>query len=167
MYRFWNGPIVGLSVSHIWSSYATCLFMEFGSLTPGGTYADLKGNIRAFEPRGEWFISSMKSWPAWWLRQNGKVMASWRDSRPLRVHALRLLVGRRLDSVEIDPSSRSTRLGFSLGLRLETKTDIQRLRHEPHWLMRGPLQGSDDWPDIVLRPWRETPDSVEGKIRLQ
>src|SRR5580698_4391521 len=108
MYIFWNGPIVGLTVSHLWSSYATCLFIEFGSLTPGDTYTDLKGKIRRLEPRGEWSITSMNSWPAWWLRQDGKVIGSWEDYRPLRMRALRLLVGRRLDPLEIDQASKST-----------------------------------------------------------
>jgi hypothetical protein len=156
MHRFWQGPVVGLTVSHIWSSYATCLFIEFGSLTPGGTYSNLKGEIRQFEPKGEWSITSMNSWPAWWLRQNGKVIGSWEDHRLLRVRALRLLIGRRLDALTIDQHSKSTRLTFSLGLELETKMEIQRLRHEPHWLMRGPDQGNDGWPHIVLRPWRDT-----------
>jgi hypothetical protein len=52
MYRFWHGPVIGLAVSHVWSSFATCLFMEFGHLTPGGTYTNLKGDVRKFEPRG-------------------------------------------------------------------------------------------------------------------
>jgi hypothetical protein len=157
VYRFWHGPVVGLTVSHVWSSYAACLFLELGALTPGSTYTDLKGDVREFRPKGMWSITSMKSWPAWWLRQNGSLVASFESCGPLRIHALRLLIGRRLNSVEVDQQSKSTRLNFSLSLQLETKTDIQQLRHEPHRLMRGPEQGSGNWPHIALRPWSETP----------
>jgi hypothetical protein len=150
MYQFWHGPVVGLKVSHVWSSYATCLFLEFGVLTRGETYTSLRGNVREFEPSGVWSITSMNSWPAWWLRRNRQVIASCEEWKPLRSHALRLLIGRRLNSLEIDQASKSTRLRFSLGFELETKTDIQRLRHEPHWLMRGPGQGTDNWPHIEL-----------------
>jgi hypothetical protein len=144
-------------VSHIWLSYATCLFIEFGHLTPGGTYSNLQGNVRECQPKGEWSITSMHSWPAWKLRQNGRVIASWTQYGPPRLRALRLLIGRRLKSLEIDPASKSTRLAFSLGLELETKTDIHRLRREPHWLMRGPQHGSDNWPHIALGPWSQAP----------
>jgi hypothetical protein len=51
---------VGLTVGHIWSSYATCLFLQFGHLTPHGTYTDLRGNDREFQPKGVWSITSMK-----------------------------------------------------------------------------------------------------------
>jgi hypothetical protein len=158
VYRFWHGPVVGLTGTHVWSSYPTCLFLEFGFLTPGGTSTNLKGDVRELQPTGVWSITSMDNWPAWWLRQNGKVMASFHEEwRPLRVTALRLLVGRRLNSLAIDQTSKSTRLSFSLGLQLETKSDIPGLRHEPHWLMRGPEQGSAGWPHIALGPWSETP----------
>jgi hypothetical protein len=30
-YRFWRGPILGQSASHVWTSFAWCLFFEFGS----------------------------------------------------------------------------------------------------------------------------------------
>jgi hypothetical protein len=155
MYRFWHAPIVGLTVSHIWSSFATCLFMEFGHLTPGETYTDRSGEVRQRQPEGEWSITSMERWPAWWLRQNGRVIASFEECRPLRSHALRLLVGRRLNALEIDQASKSTRLTFSLGLQLETKTVIQRLHDKAHWMTRGPQQGIGGWSDVALRPWRE------------
>jgi hypothetical protein len=155
MYRSWHGPIVGLNVSHVWSSYATCLFLEFECLTPGGTYMSLRGEMRQFEPSGTWSMTSMENWPAWWIRQNGRPIGSWVESRPLRARALRLLVGRRLNALEIDQRSKSTRLTFSLGLVLETKTDIQRLRTTPHWLLRGPAQGADHWPHIALRSWAD------------
>ena len=150
MYRFWHGPIIGLTLSHLWSSFASCLFLEFGRLTPGDTYADRKGNIRQRQPDGEWSIASMEAWPAWWLRQNGKLIGSWVDCRPVRLRALRRLIGRRLNAFQIDQSTKSTRLSFSLGLELETRTDISRLRNKPHWLLRGPAQGETDWPPIVL-----------------
>lgn len=143
MYRFWFGPIVGLTVSHVWSSFASCIFIEFGRLTPGDAYTNRKGEVRRYQPNGEWSITSMESWPAWWLRLNGRVIASWLDSRPVRVRALRLLVGRRLQSWEIDRRSKSTRLTFSLGFELETKTDIHRLRDKPQWLVRTKVPSND------------------------
>lgn len=155
MYRFWHGPVVGLSVSHVWSSFAPCLFLDFGSLTPGGTFTDLKGNVRQHQPHGEWELTSMDAWPAWWLRQNGRVIASWVDCRRARRHALRLLIGRCLNALEIDPSSKSTRLRFSLGLELETKTD-PALRKKAHWLMCRSDQRKGDWPSVVLQPWRDS-----------
>jgi hypothetical protein len=151
MYRFWHGPVVGLTVSHVWSSYATCLFLEFGDLTLGEPYTNRRGEVRRPEPRGEWGITSMESWPLWWLRQNGKLIGSCDDCRQTRLHRLKLLVGRRLNSLEIDASSKSTRLKFSLGLELTTETEIQRLRSEPHWLMRRPASGTDRWLPVALR----------------
>jgi len=155
MYQSWRGPIVGFTVSHIWSSYATCLSLEFGPLTPGDWFTDRKGNVRQFEPKGVWSITSMESWPAWWLRQNGRVVGSWELSRPRRLHALRLLIGRRLNTFEVDQHSRSTRITFSPGLQLETKTDLRRLRNMAHWLLRGPEYRNDDWSHVALRPWGE------------
>ena len=161
MYRFWHGPVVGLTVSHVWSSYATCLFIEFGHLTPGATYTSRTGDVREFESKGLWSITSMESWPAWWLRQNGRVMASFEDCRPRRTYALRLLIGRRLNSLQIDQVSKSTRLTFSLGLVLETKTDIPRLSKRPHWLIRGPDQRENDgWLHIDLRAFHGAPGSL-------
>jgi len=52
MYRNWRGPIVGQRVTVAWSSYATCLFFEFGRLTPGDWYTDRKGSRRQFRPTG-------------------------------------------------------------------------------------------------------------------
>ncbi len=151
MYTPWHGPVIGLNVSHVWASYSTCLFLEFGELTPIEDMTDRNGKIHQFEPTGIWSMTSMESWPAWWLRQDGRPVGSWLDEPPLRLRALRLLVGRRLNALAIDRRTNSTRLTFSLGMELETRTDIARLAREPHWLLRGPTQGADDWPHIVLR----------------
>jgi len=150
MYRFWRGPIIGLNVSHVWASFAPCIFLEFGELTSEGTYTDRQGQVQEFEPRGVWSITSMDSWPDWRLRQNGRLIVSCEECRPRRLRALRLLLGRRLNALEIDGRSKSTRLTFSLGLALETRTVIRRLRRAPHWMLRGPSQGDDDWPCIEL-----------------
>jgi len=157
-YTFWHGPVIGQRVSHVWSSFATCIFLEFGSLTPGDTYTNRKGQVRQFQPAGEWSMTSMESWSAWRLRRNGTTVASWEDCRPRRTQALHLLIGRRLHLLQIDQSSKSTRLTFSLGLQLETKTDIPELRREPHWLMRGPDQRNEDsWHYIPLTLRSDTP----------
>src|SRR5579859_4529380 len=58
-YRFWCGPIIGFNVTHVWASYATCLFFEFGKLTPGEKYTDRRGQVQTFEPKGVWSITSM------------------------------------------------------------------------------------------------------------
>src|SRR5580704_3868546 len=121
MYKFWHGPIIGLNVSHVWASYATCLFFDFGELTPAGTYTNRKGEVQELNPRGRWTITSMDSWPGWSLRQNGRPITSWEECRPHRLRALRLLIGRRLNTFAIDQHSKSTRLTFSLGLELETR----------------------------------------------
>jgi hypothetical protein len=160
MYKFWHGPFVGLTVSHVWSSFSTCLFLEFGRLTPGNAYTDRRGQARGYQPKGEWSITSMDSWPAWWLRQRGKVIVSYEEHRPLRLRALRLLIGRRLHTLAIDQPSKATRLTFSLGLELETKTDIQRLGNEPHWRMRGPSEVSNSWPHIALGPGVARPNRL-------
>jgi hypothetical protein len=153
MYRFWRGPILGPTVSHAWSSYATCLFLEFSRLEEGEKFTDQRGWIRRYQPSGEWTITSMERWPAWKILLSGRALASWTSCRRARLRALRLLVGRRLITVEIDPASNATRLTFTKGVGLETKTDLQRLRREPHWLMRGPTTDPDNWPSIVLKPW--------------
>lgn len=49
MYRHWYGPLLGQTVSHIWSSYARCLFIEFGKLTEGEWFVDRKGQRRQYQ----------------------------------------------------------------------------------------------------------------------
>src|SRR5579871_2932956 len=125
MFRFWRGPIAGQTVSDVWSSRAWCLFFEFGRLTPGETYVDRKGVQRQFSPIGEWSMTSMDSWPAWTLSRRRRVLASSDAHRRVRNRGLRLLVGRRLNTVEIDKRTKSTRLTFSGGIVLETRTTLR------------------------------------------
>jgi hypothetical protein len=101
-FRFWRGTIVGQTVSHVWSSYAWCLFFEFGPLTPGEYFVDRRGGQRQFQPEGEWSITTMESWPSWTLSKQGVLLASSDDRSSVRDHALRRLIGRRLKSLEID-----------------------------------------------------------------
>lgn len=153
MYRFWKGPVIGRVVSDAWSSYGGRLFFEFGRLTPGDFYLDRKGIRKQFSPSGEWSITSMDSWPAWTLYSQKRVVATSECCRNRRESSLRLLIGRRLCSFEIDPRSLSTRLKFSLGLSLETQTNLPRLRAVPHWLIRGPRHSENDWPTVILNSW--------------
>ena len=152
MFRFWRGFIVGQTVSHVWSSYAWCLFFEFGSLTPGENYVDRKGASRQFSPGGEWSLTTMDSWPSWTLFRNQRVLASSDAHRRVRDPALDLLVVRRLNMFGIDKLSKSTRLTFSCGMVLETRTTLSKMHGQPHWLLRGPQEGNDDWPPVVLKP---------------
>jgi len=151
MFRFWRGPIVGQKVSHIWSSYAWCLFLEFGQLTRGEPYVNRKGQPRPAQWKGEWAITSMESWPEWTLSVSGRSLVGSDASRVERDRTLRMLVGRRLVAVEIEPQVRSTNLHFSQGIVLATTSGEHNLRRRPHWMLRGPDSASDYWPPIELK----------------
>src|SRR5580658_576596 len=110
---------------------------------------DVRRHIHG-SPRSSSRVRAMDSWPGWRLWQHGRLIARCDEGRPRRLRALRLLLDRRLNALEIDERSKSTRLTFSLGLALETRTDIRRLRRVPHWMLRGSSQGDDDWPSIEL-----------------
>jgi hypothetical protein len=153
MYRFWHGPIIGKKVGKAWSSFRWCLFLEFGTLTPGDFYVDRKGTQRQYRPKGEWSITSMDSWPSWDLFHRHRLIASSLSHHAIRQRAFRLLAGRRLPSLEVDQRSKSTRLHFSFGFELETRTCLPQKRNVRHWLLQGPQHGADDWPHIALKPW--------------
>jgi hypothetical protein len=149
-FRFWRGPIVGHTVSHAWFSYACCLFLEFGPLTRG-TWVDYSGRVHKFI-RGEWSITSMESWPSWKLSRGGSLLAFSEEPPLIRRRAFRQLIGRRLNRMEIDDQSQSTRLIFSRDIVLETQTELRHYRGKPHWLLHGLETGDDAWPEIVLDP---------------
>jgi hypothetical protein len=143
---YWNGPIVGQSVSHAWQGYAGVLFFEFGKLSPA-EYTLRDG--RPGEPRGEFGLTTMNGWAAWKLFLLGKQITT-SDAPYEHVNRyLRRLVGRRLQTFAIDAASLSTRLNFSNGLTLTTSTLAEPPRLPPHWLIRLPNAGSD-WPSVVL-----------------
>ena len=86
----------------------------------------------------------MDSWPSWWLRQNCALIASCDHCRPARVHALKLLVGRRLNSLEIDPSSNSTRLEVLAWLGVRDRDGNPTGFAKSHIrLMRGPAHSEN------------------------
>jgi hypothetical protein len=144
MFRYWHGPVVGESVTHIWQGFASVLFIEFGALRPAG-YVRRDGT--AGEQRGEIELTTMNSYAAWELLLNGKHIMDAEAKWQHRDRALKRLIGRRLRMFEIDAASLSTRLSFGCGLMLRTRTLRQQLHPPPHWRMR---LGSDDWPSVIL-----------------
>src|SRR5579884_1464400 len=155
MDRVWHGPLARQVVTDAWQGYASCLFIEFGELKPAELWTDASGNERRSRPRGEWTLTSMDSFPAWRIYCRERLIATSACSWSCRARGLRLLVGRQLWNLQINQDSLSTRLRFSLGVTLETQTKAQGLHLHtwPHWLMRGPQHGDDDWPGIPLKPW--------------
>lgn len=143
---YWNGPIVGQSVSHAWQGYAAVLFLEFGKLSPA-EYTLRDG--RPGEPHGEFGLTTMNGWAAWKLFLHGQKITT---SDAMYGHINRFikrLIGRRLQTFAIDAASKSTRLTFSNGLVLMTSTLAEPPRLPPHWLLRLPNSGGD-WPSVVL-----------------
>lgn len=157
MYIQWRGPIVGRSVSHIWSSFGWCLFLEFGQLSEG----EVSSNGELGNPKGEWTLTTMESWPIWTIQVGGRVQATSENSRNVRERALRSLIGHRLRSLEIDTASPSTRLTFSMGLMLTTERSA-RQHCQAHWLLRCPEGG--DWPFVFPKGthanWRQLPSET-------
>ncbi len=138
---------MGQAVSDAWLGYAGVLFLEFGRLIPADyTFRD----GRPGHPRGEYTLTTMDSYAAWavWLR--GHEIATSCSNWFHILRALKLLVGRRLRTFEIDARSRSTRLTFSQGLELLTSSLPKRLHPPPHWILRLPSRSPDDWPAVTL-----------------
>jgi hypothetical protein len=150
IYRHWHGPLIGQAVTHLWFSYSSCLFLEFGKLTEGEWFVDRKGERRQYQPEGEWSMTSMESWPTWILRVGERVRASSDSHRNVQLAALRLLIGWRLQSFEISEPTRATRLRFSQALTLETLTTLPSKRRLPHWMSRRNGGGDRNWPAAVL-----------------
>ena len=142
----WQGPILGREVAHVWSSYAWCLFLEFGKLTEGEPRRDGTPGT----PRGEWTLTSMDTWPLWTLLRGRRVSRSSEYPQSRRDCTLGVLIGQTLESLDINESSRRTRLSFSNGLVLQTRVTIPNLRREALWLLRTPDCGTD-WPRVTLR----------------
>jgi hypothetical protein len=152
-FTFWNGPIVGQSVSHIWQGYAAVLFLEFGKLSPPEYTLP---NGRPGQPRGEFGLTTMEGGAAWKLLVRTKEITTSDALYDDINRYLRRLVGRRLQTFAIDAASLSTRLIFSNGLVLTTSTLDEPLQPPSHWLMRLPSSGSNDWPSVVLGGTRTT-----------
>jgi len=90
---YWNGLIVGQSVSHLWEGYAGVLFVEFGRLSPA-EYTLRDGSPG--QPRGEIELTTMESFAAWKLSLHGKQITT---SDALFRHSdrfIKRLIGRRL-----------------------------------------------------------------------
>lgn len=148
MYRHWHGPLVGFTVSQLWQGCAARLFISFGKLTPAD-YVLPDGSRGA--PRGEFELTNMDSYSDWELSLNGGLIATADSYYQLRSRSLLKLCGRRLQTLEIDVVSRSTRLTFSRNLVLNTFTYPWSADRHDHWLLRLPTRGDDHWPSIVLR----------------
>ena len=146
-FRYWNGPIVGQSVSHAWQGYAGVLFFEFGKLSPA-EYTLRDGSPG--QPRGEITLTTMQSFAAWKLLLHGKHIAT-SDAMYRHINRnIKRLIGRRLQTFAIDAPSHSTRLTFSNGLVLTTSTLAEPPHLPPHWLLRLPNSSPDYWPSVVL-----------------
>ena len=147
MYRHWHGPLVGFTISQLWQGYAARLFISFGKLTPTD-YVLPDGSRGA--PQGGFELTNMDSYSDWELSLKGRLIAT-ADSHPqLRSRSLCKLCGRRLQTLEIDAVSRSTRLTFSRNLVLNTFTYPWSADRQHHWLLRLPTSGDDHWPSVVL-----------------
>lgn len=145
----WNGAIVGQSVSHAWQGYAGVLFFEFGKLSPA-EYTLRDGSPG--QPSGEFTLTTMDSFAAWKLLLHGKQITTTTSDALFRHSArhIKRLIGRRLQTFAIDATSQSTRLTFSSGLVLITKTFGELLHRSPHWLLRLPNSSPDAWPPVIL-----------------
>src|ERR1700724_3184996 len=94
---YWNGPIIGQSVSHAWQGYAGVLFFEFGKLSPAEPVLERPG-----QPRGEFTLTTMESGASWKLLLRSKEITTY--DAPYR-HIdwfLKCLIGRRLQTFAID-----------------------------------------------------------------
>jgi hypothetical protein len=149
-YRMWGGPVVGQQVSHAWAGYGSAIFFEFGNLSPSDV---VRRDGTLGNPSGEWTLSNMGAMPMWRLSLRGMVLADTDGLYRPQVSAIRLLIGRRLLSVEIEAVTRSTRLRFTHGFVLTTKTPWQRVWKWPHWVLRR----SDGWCEVALRGTTTTP----------
>src|ERR1700694_3988693 len=131
---YWNGPIVGQSVSHAWQGYAGVLFFEFGKLSPA-EYTLRDGSPG--QPSGEFTLTTMESFAAWKLLMHGKEITTTTSDAQFRHSArfIKRLIGRRLQTFAIDAASLSTRLNFSNGLVLTTRTLYEPLQPPPHSLL--------------------------------
>jgi hypothetical protein len=153
-YRFWRGPAVGLIVTQVWQGYARRLFISFGDLVPSAY--TLPSGVPE-RPHGQFELTNMDSLSDWTLALNGHVLAHNESLYRVRERGLRLLTGRRLQSLRIDETSRSTVLTFTHGLSLSTRTMRNTGESRPHWLLRV---SREHWPPVVLRGtsacWRGT-----------
>src|ERR1700730_15141520 len=141
---YWNGPIVGQSVSHLWEGYAGVLFFEFGKLSPA-EYTLRDGSPG--QPRSEFTLTTMESFAAWKLLLYGKEMTTTASDAQFRPSArfIKRLIGRRLQTFAIDAASLSTRLTFSNGLVLPTRTLDEPLQAPPHWSLKLPNTRANVW----------------------
>ena len=154
IYRHWHGPVIGINVSHVWSSYASVVFLEFGKLSAREPLS--KGRLG--QPRGEYGLSTMQSWPFWSLSVHERIAATSDSVTSVRAAGLRLMIGRRLKTLEISVDGQSTHLQFSLGVTLTTATEMRELRSEPHWHLFGPERGHDkQGSSVVLKAHATNP----------
>ncbi len=131
-----DGSISTLGRSNRWTS----------RLVPAG-YICRDG--RPGRPKGDFTLTTMDSFAAWDLVLRGRLITTSGGNRHSNERGLRLLIGRRLQVFEIEPSSRSTRLTFSRGLTLLTESLRKQLYQPPHWMLRLPKSGPDNWPAVV------------------
>lgn len=145
MLRDWYGPAIGQRTTHAWEGYAARIFLEFGTLHPSKTVRrdGTRGN-----PKGDFTLTNMDSSSGWRLALNGHDVSASRMHWRLRERRLRTLIGRRLQRLEVDAGSRSTRLTFAHGLQLTTWS-YSGCR-EPHWLLCSKNDGSTDWKFVRL-----------------
>lgn len=126
MFRDWYGPAIGVTVAHVWVGYAARIFLELGRLHPA-SYVRRDG--KPGNPHGDFTLTTMDCPPEWSLASGGRNVTSEMRYWKIQERWLRLLIGRRLQRLQIDANYRSTTLTFSEGVILTTWSDIRR----PHW----------------------------------
>jgi hypothetical protein len=135
-------------VSDVWQGMAARIFLSFGKLSP-----HLLPSGKPGHSRGEVRLINAHSLTDWELTLNHRTVATSDSQFVIRASRLRLLQGRRLRSVQIDPQSLATQLNFTRQLVLTTKAMPNTHERLPHWLLL-PCAGGP--PALILRGtgWR-------------
>ena len=142
--RCWHGRVVGLVVTQVWQGMWARFWLSFGKLTPSSRAMPSGAPGRT---HGEFELTNMLSLSDWELALKGRILASSNSRCKVRERQLRRLLGRRLRSVRIDPSSQSTVLTFTREFALTTQAMPSCHEYRPHWLLR--LSG-ENWAPVIL-----------------
>lgn len=143
-FRYWRGPVVGMTCTQVWQGYAARIFLSFGSLTPAEYTlpSGLPGRST-----GEFELTNMQSFSDWTLTIGKKVLATGESRYRVRDKKLQRLLGRRLLTVQIDEMTRCTILGFSNDVTIRTNPMNRCREPRPHWLL-GPSENR--WLPMIL-----------------
>jgi hypothetical protein len=134
----------GLIVTQVRQGYAGRLFLSFGRLAPSD---DTLPNGRPGRFYGEFELTNMDSLTDWTLTLRARDLVTSESHYQLRENRLQRVLGRRLLSLQIDESSRSTVLTFTRELVLTTRLYPNCPERRPHWLLR---LSKKNWPPVIL-----------------